>query len=127
MTNAERIEAIKKAMTEYQHIGIRGLSGVNYDKKYRANQIMKKSFDMWDRDYTYSSAAKYLRGTSAIDVNDLMDDDEILFAIGRAQTYSDKLCLVAGKFAEYGDDSREVVLANGWGMGDQGARFIMYL
>jgi hypothetical protein len=124
------LSIIKDTLNKYNYIGIRGLNGINANKKYRNNQILKKSFDLWDaRDCEYINNIKLLGGTSAIEINSCMDDNEILEAIDKAMNYSDcnKLCLIAGKYSQYGYDNNEIVISNGWSFGDQGARFICYL
>ena len=130
MITQTSLDIIKSTLDKYPYVGIRGLNGINTNKKYRKNQIIKKSYDLWDdRGIEYNSTIDFLGGTSAIEINNDMDDKDITQTINKALQYSDnnKICLVVGKYSQYGADQNEIVISNGWGYGDQGAKFICYL
>ena len=124
MTN---LDIVKETLSKYTYVGIRGLAGDAANKKYRKNQILKKSFDTWDD--ADIKTAKFLSGTSAITVTVDMDDSTILKAINRALIYADnnKLAVISGDRCKHGDDSDEIILSTINGFNVRGARFVSYL
>ena len=133
MTN--KIEFIKQALKENNHVGIRGLNGLNNSKNYRKNQILKKSYDLWDdKEFAYNRNAKMLQGTSGMLItNDMTDADitDVIDKIKKGYAYNDddKICLIAGDEINnddaYDDNESLFMTQDGWDY--RGATFLMYL
>lgn len=125
MTN---LEIIRNALEDYDYVGVRGLNGINSQKKYRKNQILQRSFDLWG---DKQPGEEFLRGTCAIEVNSDMNDDEILDAINQAARYafgnSVNVIVIAGDMASHGDDRNEIIISNQDGWDIRGARYISKL
>ena len=122
----KNLEIIKAALAKYRHVGIRGLGEEHATKKYRKGQYLKKSYNNWD-DGNWG----YLKGTSAIQITDHMEDSEILEIIKNvSKLYSgdfNKTCVIAGDEIDYGTDHEEVILSNIVGFDRRGAIFVDYL
>jgi len=125
------MQIIRDALAKYDFVGVRGLNGVNANKRYRKGQYLKRSYDLWDdREFTYRSNAKFLPGTSCRLVNADMSDDEIQKIIDDIKNgYGKKICLIAGDtlYRDEAYDYGEALIGNEWATCRKGAIFVDYL
>lgn len=115
------IEQIMEIVNRGGYFGVRGLAQEDTDKKYRLNQFIAKSYSHYDGEREYQ-----LNGTSAVGISDLMDEDEIIEAIGSAKKYSSngRVILIAGDTQFDGMDDGEMVIANEHGFTYRGAKYL---
>lgn len=109
---------IKKINQEgYTFVGIRHLSN---DEAYKVGDFCRNSYD-WDYENDCSSydseSPEELPGTCVYDtrIDSNWDDDEeieekILKAISESSFYSGKIAVIAGNYAEYGNDPEEIII-----------------
>jgi len=120
------LNEVKELLEGSGYFGFRGLSGIYGGMEYQVGEILDCSFDDWDgRDIEYNPELPRLDGTSAIGVNEYMEDEEIIEMYQRALKYSDcnKVILINGDRQTYGADQYEVVISY---IGD-GARCLGYV
>lgn len=113
-------EIIRKITEEnYKWIGIRHLAE---DENYTVGDFCRNSYD-WDYENDCSSYDAEnpieLDGTCAYDtrIDSNWDDDEeieekILKAISESDCYSGRIAIIAGNYAEYGNDPEEIIIEN---------------
>lgn len=115
------MKALIKKITEenYKWIGVRHLSD---DEDYSVGDFCRNSYD-WDYENDCSSYdsenPEELPGTCAYDtkINSNWDDEEeienkILKAISESDCYYGKVAVIAGNYAEYGNDPEEIIIEN---------------
>ncbi|MFA5307450.1 MAG: hypothetical protein WC365_08435 [Candidatus Babeliales bacterium] len=105
------------------YFGLRGLSGVYGKTEYQDGEILECSIDDWDsRGVEYNPELDRLSGTSAIGVNEYMNDSEIMKMYQKALNYSDcgKVILINGDVETAGCDEHETIISY---KGD-GAKFL---
>ena len=116
----KKITTIEKLMEALEGTGYFGLRGASeHDLEIEDRGYLDCSLDLWDkRDCNYDEEAELLSGTSAINVNEYLDEEEVMTkykkALGYATNYhgNTKVYLLNDKHAEYGDDEEEVVLGH---------------
>lgn len=113
-------ELIRKINEEgYAWIGIRHLAD---DENYKVGDFCRNSYD-WDYENDRSSYEnddpEELPGTCAYNtrINSGWDEDEeieikLKKAISGSACYSGKIAVIAGDFAEYGNDPEEIIIEN---------------
>ena len=113
-TIAELMEALEGT----GYFGLRGAS--EHDLEVEDRGYLDCSLDLWDkRDCRYDEEAELLPGTSAINVSEYLDEEEIMAKYKKALGYAtnhhgnNKVYLLNDKYAEYGDDDEEIVLGHG--------------
>lgn len=112
---ALNIEEVKELLEGRGYFGFRGLSGIYGQKEYSEGAELEFSIDDWEeRGVQYNPKLPLLTGTSAIGVNEYMEDEEITEMYNKALRYSDcnKVLLINGTNQEYGADNDEVALSN---------------
>lgn len=117
---------VKELLEGSGYFCFRGLSGIHGQAEYQEGEILDCSFDDWDnREIEYKPELPRLPGTSAIGVNEYMEDEEIIEMYQKALKYSDcnKVILINGDRQTYGADQYEVVISY---VGD-GAKFLGYV
>jgi hypothetical protein len=121
------VKQIMDMLNRGGYFGFRGLSGIYTNKKYRLNQRMARSLDLWDdRGVEYRPGADKLNGTCAIAIDNYMTLDEIKGRIEAAKKYSDngRVVLVFGDTRFDGADDNEIVIANADGWDYVGAKYL---
>lgn len=123
MKNINSMEELREILDglESRYYGLRGASEHDFECVERG--YLDCSLDLWDeRDCAYKEGVERLPGTSAIEVADCFDDDEIIRIFNMASWYATNhhgtgtVFLIADKYSEYGSDEDEVVLGhNGYG------------
>lgn len=113
-------ELIRKINEEgYTWIGIRHLAD---DENYKVGDFCRNSYD-WDYENDRSSYEnddpEELPGTCAYNtrINSGWDEDEeieikLKKAISGSACYSGKIAVIAGNYAEYGNDPEEIIIEN---------------
>jgi len=121
------IQELRKSLEKYANssmvVGIRGLSGVNADKKYRKGQVLARSYDTFGSDLDprdVGKTNKFLAGTSAMSLAYMSEieamDDELLTVVKEAirntygVTYGTRLCVIVGDQLRSGEDEGEWII-----------------
>jgi hypothetical protein len=120
------LDVVKEILEDSGYFGFRGLSGIYGSTEYAEGDILEYSIDDWDgRDIEFNDGLDRLDGTSAIGVNEYMEDEKIIEMYKKALRYSDcgKVILINGNRQTYGADQDEVVISY---KGD-GAMFLGYV
>lgn len=113
-------ELIRKINEErYTYIGIRHLAD---DENYQVGDFCRNSYDWnYENDCSsyYTENPEELSGACAYNtnINSSWDDGEeikgkIIKAISESDCYSGRIAIIAGKLAEYGNDSEEIIIEN---------------
>ena len=125
------IEQIRIACENNNIVAIRGLNGINADKKYKKNQYLAKSLDLNNDgdEAIINSNTKKLKGTCGCIVTSEMSDNSIIEAVKNILQYAwdNKVILITSEFEEDGEDYNEHILYNEVGFDFKGANFIEYL
>lgn len=109
--------AEKIISSNYEYIGIRHLTE---DEDYKVGDYCRSSYD-WDYENDRSSYEtddpEELPGTCAYNtrIDPAWDDEEevigkIKNAISESSCYSGKIAIIAGNYAEYGNDPEEIII-----------------
>ena len=117
MKKITNIAELMEALEGTGYFGLRGAS--EHDLEIEDRGYLDCSLDLWDkRDCRYDEEAELLSGTSAINVNEYLDEAEVMTKYKTALSYAtkhhgnSKVYLLNDKHAEYGDDEEEVVLGH---------------